>query len=341
MEAIEEFGNECKGAFKSRVATLKAKDEEQNGAKGKEPEVWHEFEVIEKKIQTKKIASLLLQRPGEGAELDPGCFARLKLPNGIIRPYSIVNGDTHKFQLGIALDDNSRGGSQYLYKVLKQGDKILVGKITESVPVNGGASNHIFIAGGIGITAFLGHVDIYNQINFNNTLHYAVRSEADIPFKDLIDKITSKVIIYDQSKGQRMNIAEILKDRVWNSQIYVCGPQRMIDDTVRASNECGMSQDEIHYEAFQIGTSGDPFTVELAKSKKILKVDENKTLLEVIREAGLELDSSCETGNCGTCKVELCSGKVEHRGSALNEEDKQSAMLSCVSRGIGTIVIDL
>jgi ferredoxin-NADP reductase len=342
LEAINEFGDECKGAFKSRVAALKAKqEEEQNGGKEKVPEVWQEFEVIEKKEQTKRIVSFLLQRPGEGTELDPGCFARLKLPNGFIRPYSIVNGNTHKFQLGIAFDDGSRGGSRYLHKELKQGEKILVGKITESVPINGSASNHIFIAGGIGITAFLGHINIYNQINFNNTLHYAVRSEEDIPFKNLIDKITSKVIIYDQSKGQRMNIGKILKDRVWNSQVYVCGPQRMIDDTVRASNECGLSQDEIHYEAFQIATSGDPFTVELAKTKKTLKVGENMTLLEVIREAGLELDSSCETGNCGTCKVEVCSGKVEHRGSALSEDDKQSGMLSCVSRGIGTIVIDL
>lgn len=84
----------------------------------------------------------------------------------------------------------------------------------------------------------------------------------------------------------------------------------MIDEVVRAANELGMSQDEIHYEAFQINTSGDPFTVELRHSKKTMEVDADKTLLETLREAGLEVESSCETGNCGTCRVDVCEGKV-------------------------------
>jgi hypothetical protein len=88
-----------------------------------------------------------LERPGEGEDLDPGFFARLKLPNGLIRPYSIVNGTTKRFQLGIALEENSRGGSLFLHGQVQQGDKIPVGKLTESVPITGGASNHIFIAG--------------------------------------------------------------------------------------------------------------------------------------------------------------------------------------------------
>ncbi|KAE8452735.1 hypothetical protein EG329_013007 [Mollisiaceae sp. DMI_Dod_QoI] len=338
LSNIEEFGNEVKGGLKNLIskcdAELAARD------KKKEPEKWEEFTLVEKKSQTPHIASFVFSKPGEGEEINPGWFARLKLPNGLIRSYSIVSGDTHKFQLGIKLEEDSRGGSQYLHKQLKEGDKILVGKLTESVPIKGQASNHIFIAGGIGITAFLMHADIYGQINFNYTLHYAVTSEEEIPFKPLLDKMGAKVVIYDKSKGQRMNIQEILKDRTWNSFVYACGPQRMIDDVVRSANAVGMSQDEVHYEAFQINTSGDPFTVELKKSGKVLEVDAEKTLLQVMREAGLDVDSSCETGNCGTCRIEVCDGKVEHRGSALSEEDKGKAMLSCVSRGMGHLVID-
>jgi ferredoxin len=114
----------------------------------------------------------------------------------------------------------------------------------------------------------------------------------------------------------------------------------LLDDVVRSSKECGMLADEIHYEAFQIGTSGDPFTVEVKTTGQLLTVGGEKTLLQTIREAGLEVESSCETGNCGTCRVELCEGKVDHRGSGLSVEDKATAMLSCVSRGIGHIVID-
>jgi len=183
-------------------------------------------------------------------------------------------------------------------------------------------------------------MDVYSQINWNYTLHYAIRSAEDIPFRSLIEKWRSNVVIYDKSKGERMDVLHILKERTWNSFVYACGPQRLIEDIVRSSKECGMSADEIHYEAFQMTTSGDPFTVEIKKTGRVLTVEGEKTLLETIREAGLDVDSSCETGNCGTCRVEVCQGKVDHRGSGLGEEDKATAMLSCVSRGIGHIVID-
>jgi MOSC domain-containing protein YiiM/ferredoxin-NADP reductase len=340
LSQIEEFGKECKEKISGMIAGL---IKQREGRGKKEKEVWAEFELVEKKRETKRITSFVLQAVGttdEGEEMDSGSFVRLRLPNGLIRSYSIVSGKTHRFQLGIALDDNSRGGSRYLQKSFNVGSKILVGKITESVPISDSSSNHIFIVGGIGITAFLAHTDVFDQINFNYELHYAVRSKEDIPFKELLGKMGEKLVVYDKAKGQRMDIPTILKTRKWNSFIYTCGPQHMIAEVIRASNATGMSQDEIHYEAFQTDTSGDPFTVEVKKENKVLEVKEDQTLLQVLREAGLEIDSSCETGNCGTCRVEVCEGKVEHRGSALSEEDKGKAMLSCVSRGVGHLVID-
>lgn len=336
LARIDDFGNEIKQGLGKRIEALKKTQE-------KKAEKWREFELLEKKMLTGRVASLIFQnitQDGEGDELDPGNFVRLRLPNGLIRPYSVVSGNSNKFELGIALEDNSRGGSSFLHKTLQEGDKIHVGNFTASVPINGGASNHIFIAGGIGITAFFTHFDVYDQINFNYQLHYAVQTPKDIPYVDQLKKLGDKCTIYVKSNGERMDIHWILANRKWNSQIYTCGPQRMIDEVQRVSKERSIPQDEVHYEAFQLDTAGDPFTVELAKSKKVLEVDGEKTLLQTLREAGLEVDSSCETGNCGTCRIEVCSGKVDHRGSGLGEEDKKVAMLSCVSRGLGRIVID-
>ena len=74
---------------------------------------------------------------------------------------------------------------------------------------------------------------------------------------------------------------------------------------------------------------------------KVIDVPGDKTLLQCIREAGLEIDSSCEVGNCGACRVTVKEGEVEHRGSALSKEDKEEGgMLSCVSRGVGKLRIE-
>lgn len=101
-------------------------------------------------------------------------------------------------------------------------------------------------------------------------------------------------MIYNKEKGERMDVLRVLQERKWNGFVYVCGPQRLIDDVIRSSNACGIAGDEIHNEAFQIATDGDPFTAELKQSKKILNVPADKTLLQVMREAGFEVDSSCE-----------------------------------------------
>ncbi|RDL38962.1 uncharacterized protein BP5553_03302 [Venustampulla echinocandica] len=340
---IDEFGNECKKAFRRLLAAAKAQHE---GAT-KVPEVWQEFVVIEKKRQTPRIVSFLLEAAVKGSspgnDLDPGSFVRVKLPNGLIRSYSIVNGTTHRIQLGVALaaTGSSRGGSEYMHSSLQEGATILCGKVTKSVPIREQASNHIFIAGGIGITAFLAQTAIYTKINFNYVLHYAVRSASDIPFRPLIEEMGSKVVVYDQSQGQRMDISAILQNRIWNSYIYVCGPPRMIDAVQRAAAAHNIGDDEIHYEAFQAERGGDPFTVQVrGHEDKIMDVGPDESLLEVLRREGWSVESSCEVGNCGTCQVSVCEGTVEHRGVPLCEHrEGNKAMLSCVSRGLGHLVV--
>jgi ferredoxin len=183
----------------------------------------------------------------------------------------------------------------------------------------------------------------FEAISYSYELHYCVRSAEDVAFKQLITELGAKVTVYDRSGGERLDLTALLNERKWNSHVYVCGPQRMIDGVNEAAKTCGMQDDEVHYEAFKIDSGGDPFTVDVEAEggkKKHLSVGGEQTLLEVMRKAGFDIGSSCEVGNCGTCRVGLKSGRVDHRGSALSEAEKRGEMLSCVSRGLGHIVIE-
>ena len=97
----------------------------------------------------------------------------------------------------------------------------------------------------------------------------------------------------------------------------------------------------MHVEAFTVATSGDPFTAELKQSGKTVEVGATESLLDALKAVGMDIDSSCEVGNCGTCRVDVCGGRVEHQGTGLLDEEKAGSMLSCVSRGVGKIVLDL
>ncbi|TVY62893.1 Carnitine monooxygenase reductase subunit, partial [Lachnellula suecica] len=311
LAAIGEFGGECKGAFRHLIEAAENKE------RANEPETWRTFQLVEKRVQTPRISSFTfkaveVKRGTDEEELDPGCFVRLRLPNGLIRSYSLVSGSSTNFTLGIAREESGRGGSRWLHDELKLGDKLDVGKITPGVPIKEQASNHIFIAAGIGITAFLSHGAIYDKVNFNYTLHFAVRSEVETPFKAELATLKGKVVLYDNSKGERMDVRRLLAERLWGSAVYVCGPDRLISDVQACCSELNIADEDVHYEAFQTDASGDSFSVEVDKGtgggkKGRLEVGEQETLLGVLREAGWVVDSSCGTGNCGTCVVSVCS----------------------------------
>ncbi|GAP89544.2 putative mosc domain-containing protein [Rosellinia necatrix] len=347
LSQIADMGDESRKAFETRVAKFKAKRMRTVGGGDKEADKWRDYTIVEKKPQTSRIASFILeataQDPDPNADdVKLGSHVRLKLPNGLLRSYSIVSGNENRFELGIALEESSRGGSKYLHQSMREGDVIQVGRITSDVKPASAASNHVFIVGGIGITAFLSMMEMYRKINWETTLHYGLRSADDMPFRERVDRLKESVRIYDRSKGQRMDIGGIFKNLSWNSHVYVCGPQRMLNEAVQEAKKCGLGEDEVHFEAFSADTTGDPFEAEVINREgKVLKIASEETLLEVLRQHFDDVPSSCEVGNCGTCKVVLRSGKVEHRGTALTEEDKKDAMLSCVSRGIGRIVIEV
>jgi ferredoxin-NADP reductase len=343
LAAVDVLGNEARNQFQNRVVKAKKRRE-------KEEEVWRDFKVTSRRMETPRIVSLRFEAvvPVIGEEeAIRGSHVKLKLPNGLTRSYSIVSGTSKdeslsSFDLGIALGELSRGGSQYIHKSVHPGDIIQVGKPTAALSAAKSASNHVFIAGGIGITAFLAMIERYHAINFNYTLHYAIRSSGDLPFQDQLKPFHSNTIFYDKSQGQRMDVAAIVKNLTWNSHLYVCGPDSMMEATKSAVEECGLAPDEVHYEAFAADISGDPFEAEVVnRNGRLLKVAEQESLLDVLRREFPEVPSSCEVGNCGTCKISLSCGQVDHRGTALTTEEQKKSMLACVSRGIGRITIEI
>ncbi|CAK7220826.1 hypothetical protein SBRCBS47491_004321 [Sporothrix bragantina] len=395
LAAIDEFGAECKNQFRGRLAKHEAEarkkarlaEEAANGGVGKEDK-WKAFKVVEKTKQTPRITSFVFEAvepPKQGSDeaedepyMEPGSHVRLRLgvdsgKDGLVRSYSIVKGDTRRFELGIAYDpETSRGGSRFLHESVDVGSIVHASSFAAGVPIVSAASHHVYVAGGVGVTAFLAHLETLTSINYSCVLHYAVRSADEVAFAERLKALgPDVVIVYDASKGQRMDIGAITREMKWNARINFCGPTRMMDAALEATRAAGLSETDVHFEAFSADTTGDPFEVVVRRSNKAadddvvsngkarkpeangtkveepktLKVDEDETLLDVLqREFGMDaVASSCEVGNCATCKVTVRSGRIDHRGTALTGEEKAAgdSMLSCVSRGIGRIEIEI
>ncbi len=82
-------------------------------------------------------------------------------------------------------------------------------------------------------------------------------------------------------------------------------------------------------------------TVIFARSGKEVACSEDEFILNVAERAGVELDSDCRSGNCGTCKQKLLEGDIAYDGELDALKDIESGfILTCSARAIGKVSID-
>lgn len=121
-----------------------------------------------------------------------------------------------------------------------------------------------------------------------------------------------------------------------------------MEGVIHAAERQGFPEEARHLEYFSVpeptGYENHPFTVKLAKSGRELAVPAEKTIADVLRENGINMDVKCSDGICGVCKCGLVSGEVEHRDFVLSNKQRESAIITCQSRAEhkqGLIELDL
>ena len=86
------------------------------------------------------------------------------------------------------------------------------------------------------------------------------------------------------------------------------------------------------------------FTVELARSGVTLTVPPDRTILQIVREAGIGAPSNCESGTCGACETKVLEGVPDHFDAVLSPKDKRegkSMMICCSGSLTAKLVLDL
>lgn len=121
----------------------------------------------------------------------------------------------------------------------------------------------VFIAAGAGVAPFRGM--IYNYLEHggiqNITLIFGFRSKEDFFFREDLEALMKKYPNFhlipaasqpsENWKGERGRVIAILSKHLTsttNKDVYVCGPQQMITDTVQALKQIGFTSDQIFFE---------------------------------------------------------------------------------------------
>ena len=290
-------------------------------------------------------------RPLEGGELPAftaGAHIDLTLPNGLVRSYSLVNpqAERHRYVIAVQKDRSSRGGSKWLHENLRAGDTITVNGPRNNFALNESAEKSIFIAGGIGITPILSMIARLTSIGRDWGLVYCSRMRSGTPFLESLEKQSRVRFNFDEEPGGKMlDIAAVVKAAPANGQLYCCGPLPMLEAFEQATKD--LARDRVHLEYFAAKESPaveGGFNVVLAKSGREFTVPPGKTILDTLRDNGLDIPYSCTEGICGTCETKVLEGVPDHRDLILTESERASnkTMLICCSGSkSGKLVLDL
>ena len=297
------------------------------------------------------------------------------------RSYSICSTHSHlrrKRELVVGIRPMQGGVfSNWAAGSLKAGDTLAVmppeGRFVSKRPR---ALHRVAFAAGSGITPILSIMasTLEDQPESKFTLVYGNRSMNSVMFnealQDLKDRFADRLTLIHIFSRQAQEV-DLLEGRIDAAkvqhiidkllpvasmdEVFVCGPEAMIEVTEKALLDAGVPSKQIHTERFTSPTLEKltpearqaavanlklppggkvALTVVLDGKSHALHMNLDEHVLDAAMAAGLDLPFSCKGGVCATCRCKVMNGSVtmdKNFGLETWETDK-GFVLSCQSR---------
>lgn len=281
----------------------------------------------------------------------PGAHIDVHLPNGLVRQYSVTNGpgETHSYVIGVKREPDSGGGSRCLHDDVREGDVLAISEPRNNFPLRRDAIRTVLIAGGIGVTPILSMARALHHSGLNFELHYFAQNKEHLAFADVLetlgDCLHTHLGLNPDETGKCLE--DLLSDYQPAMHLYVCGPGPMLEATRNTADRLGWPDQAVHFEYFKNTQDIDDsssFEIALSRSVMTLQVPGGKTIMEVLRDNGVSVPSSCEQGACGTCMATVLEGEPDHQDVYLSDVEKQRGdrIMTCVSRAKSArLVLDI
>lgn len=234
-----------------------------------------------------------------------------------------------------------------------------------SVPV-------VLIGGGIGITPMMSmlHWCRANQPSRDVHLFYGLRSGDEHAFKAPLEAWAASCaaprlhVVYsrpgpadvqgrDHQHTGHVDVALLRRTLPHGRhRFYVCGPPAMMQSLVPALADWGVPAADIHYEAFgpasvklpgrEAPPAGAAVGVEVKfqRSGRTLAWDgADASLLDFAERHGVDVESGCRSGGCGSCETRMLDGTVTYE-HVPDHDVAPGHCLLCVGRPATALVLE-
>ena len=259
-----------------------------------------------------------------------------------LRQYSMSGDpdDRSKYQIGVLLENNGRGGSKTLQRIFSHGRRVFISKPINHFELDETANKTYLLGGGIGITPMIAFAHRLHKIKKDFIMHYSASSESDAGYLNDLKSAPwfDKVCMHFSDQGNRADFNKIVPNYSENDHAYICGSERYMDAVVNTLERKKFPDENRHLEYFSVPEEPDyvnsNFRLKLNQSGTEYIVPKDKTAADVLNENGFQINVKCSDGLCGVCKCGLISGEVEHRDFVLSKKQRQNEIILCKSRAL-------
>lgn len=295
----------------------------------------------------------------EGGALPPftaGAHIDIHLPNGIVRQYSLCNSpmERHRYVIAVLRDEKGRGGSKALHDLVRVQDIVTVSQPRNNFKLVPEAKKVLLLAGGIGMTPLKSMAHALEAAGVPFELHYCARNAGCVAFREQLDAAWEHGKLHFHfdhgDPAQGLDIKELLSEAAQDTHVFYCGPSGFMQACAQAASHWPAGT--VHFEHFKApepppgeaedATAPGSFMVKIASTGAMLEVPADRSITEVLEQAGVQVETSCQAGLCATCKIRYLEGEVDHRDFILSDEEQGQWLTACVSRATGgVLVLDL
>ncbi len=345
---------------------------------------FHELRVARVSSEAAGSVAIALAIPEELREtfaFQPGQFLTVRAQIGgqdVRRNYSICCARSHlarqgELEIGIR---PMEGGifSNWAASQLKVGDRLAVmlpdGRFVSRKPR---ALHRVGFAAGSGITPILSIIasTLEEQPGSKFTLVYGNRRMDSVMFNEALqdlkdrypDRLTLIHILSRQAQEVDLLQGRIDGDKVRSilatllppasmDEVFICGPEAMIEATETALLQAGVAPERVQTERFTspalegltpdarraavqghapVSEGSVALTVVLDGKSHAMRMNPDQRVLDVALAAGLDLPWSCRGGVCCTCRAKVLEGQVRMDKNFTLEswETDKGFVLSC------------
>ncbi len=351
---------------------------------------FHELAIAGVSPEAEGAVALTIAVPAqlrEQFQFEPGQFLTLRAVidgQDMRRSYSICSPRSllsERGEIGIGIRPVNGGRfSHWAVQSLRAGDRLQVmppeGRFTVRRPQ---ALHRVGFAAGSGITPILSIIasTMQEQPESKFTLVYGNRRMSSVMFnealQDLKDRYLGRLTLIHVLSRQAQE-APLLEGRIDGDkvraiigallpvpsmdEVFICGPEGMIEATEAALLDAGVPPGRLRSERFvTAGTAPRPASVdpllqaapdrnhrlEVVLDGKVhrLAMSAEDRVLDVALAAGLDLPFSCRVGVCCTCRARVLEGEVRmERNFTLEDwEKKKGFVLTCQAKPVSPRVV--